>query len=329
MIIDILILIGGLILIILGANYLTDGSVIIARKFNISELVIGLTIIAIGTSTPELVVSITSAIKGSSEMAIGNVVGSNIFNALAIIGVTALVRPIRLSRENTYRNIPLGIVTSVFFLIIASSLLGVSFMPLKINRFEGILLLTGFFAFMYYTIVISGRGKKVKSIVTEYESDIKPKRNILGRDGILAIPMIFGGLAALIYGGDLFLNSAITIAKAAGISEYIISATLMAGGTSLPELASCVVAARRGKSQLALGNVIGSNISNILLVLGGAATITPLSLVGVSMVDLAMVLVSSSLLIITPFTFKKGQIDRVEGLILIIIYICYVGWLLK
>lgn len=329
MILDLLILLGGLILIILGANYLTDGSVIIARKFNVPELIIGLTIIAIGTSTPELVVSITSFIKGSSEMAIGNVIGSNIFNALVIIGVTALVRPIRLSRENTFRNIPLGIATSVFFIIITSSLLGVSFMPFKINRFEGILLLIGFFSFMYYTIVISQRGKKVQSIESVYEEEPKPRKNIFGRDTILAFPMIFGGLAALIYGGDLFLESAVKIAKSVGISEYIISATLMAGGTSLPELASCVVAARRGKSQLALGNVIGSNISNILLVLGSAAAISPLSLMGVSMVDVVMLLVSSSLLIITPFTFKKGQIDRVEGCILITIYLCYVGWLLS
>lgn len=327
MIIEILLLLGGLLLIILGANYLTDGAVIVARKFNIPELIIGLTIIAIGTSTPELVVSITSAIKGNSEMAVGNVIGSNIFNSLVIIGVTALFRPIRLSRENTYRNIPLAIVSSIFFIIIASSILGVSFMPFKINRFEGLLLLIGFGAFMYYTIVISQRGKKVSTIETEI-GNTRPDRNLFGMDSIMAFPMILGGLAALIFGGDLFLESAVNIAKTIGVSEYIISVTLMAGGTSLPELAACVVAARRGKSQLALGNVIGSNISNILLVLGSAAVIHPLSLVGISIVDIVMVVVSSSLLIITPFTFKKGKIDGVEGIILIVIYISYISYLL-
>lgn len=328
MIVEILLLLAGLILIIFGANYLTDGSVIIARQFNIPELLIGLTVIAIGTSTPELVVSITSAIKGNSEMAVGNVIGSNIFNSLVIIGITAIFRPIRLSKENIFRNIPLGIATSVFFIVIASSIMGVSFMPLKINRIEGVLLLMGFVAFMYYTIVISRRGKKVTTIESEI-GERKPDRNLFGLDNIMAFPMIIGGLAALIYGGDLFLNSAVNVAKALGVSEYIISVTLMAGGTSLPELASCIVAARRGKSQLALGNVIGSNISNILLVLGSAAVIHPLSLVGISIVDIAMVVVSSSLLIITPFTFKKGQIDRTEGIILIIIYVSYLFYLIK
>ena len=330
MTIEILILIGGLILIILGANYLTEGSVVIARKLNIPELVIGLTIIAIGTSTPELVVSITSAIKGNSEMAVGNVLGSNIFNALAIIGVTALVRPIRLSRENSFRNIPFGIATAVVFLIMTSSVLGVSFMPSKINRFEGVLLLIGFAVFIYYTI---SNTKKYQTSKVDSKKPVKKKTaqesKAAMKENVSAVLMIVGGLVALIYGGDFFLESAIKIAKAMNISEYVISMTLMAGGTSLPELASCIAAARKGKSQLALGNVIGSNISNILLVLGGAAVITPLNLTGVSQIDIIMLLISSTLLMLTPFTFKKHQIDRIEGTILIIIYIGYIFWLIK
>lgn len=326
MITDILTLVGGLLLIILGANYLTDGSVIVARKLNIPELVIGLTIIAIGTSTPELVVSITSAIKGNSEMAVGNVIGSNIFNALAIIGIVALVRPIRLSRENSFRNIPFGIGASVFFFLISSAVLGINFMPYKITRLEGVMLLLGFILFIYYTVSQTRRNKVNVSEISMNEQRIE--KNTFRRS-ILAIPMILGGLVALIYGGDIFLKSAVSLAKSFGISEYIISVTLMAGGTSLPELASCIIAARKGKSQLALGNVIGSNITNIFLVLGGASVITPLTLSDVSKVDIVMVLVSSMLLMITPFTFKRHQIDRVEGAILLIIYIMYILWLIR
>lgn len=320
---DILLLIVGLVLIIAGANYLTDGSVVVARRFNVSELVIGLTIIAIGTSTPELVVSVASAISGNTEMAVGNVVGSNIFNVLMIIGVTALVRPIRLSRENSFKNIPLAILTSFFFVIITSSVLGVEFMPLKINRFEGVLLLVGFVYFMRTTISSNKSESKSETPPTEQE------KRAIKRKTLLAIPMIVGGLGGLIFGGDLFLKSAVSLATALGISEYIISVTLMAGGTSLPELAACVMAAKKGRSQLALGNVIGSNISNILLVLGTAATISPLSLNDVTSVDLLLVLFSSVLLIITPFSFKRHQIDRKEGVILILVYIGYIYWLIN
>lgn len=332
MFVDILIIIGSLILIISGANFLTKGSVIIARRFNIPELIIGLTVIAIGTSTPEIVVSFASALKGNGEMAVGNVIGSNIFNTLMIIGVSALINPMRLSKENTFRNLPLLIATSLVFVMMTSSILGVSFMPKTINRVEGIILLICFFCIMYYTIRLSrsGSNKKKTELHEELEEAIKKEKekNRFFSRNTLAIPMILGGLAALIYGGDLFLASAIRVAKALGVSEFVISVTLMAGGTSLPELASCVIAAKQGKSQLALGNVIGSNISNILLVLGGAAVLQPLSLSGITMIDVLVVVLSSVLLIITPFTFKKGRIDRIEGAILIAIYLIYTIWLL-
>lgn len=320
---DIILLIVGLVLIIAGANYLTDGSVVVARRFNVSELVIGLTIIAIGTSAPELVVSVVSAISGNTEMAVGNVVGSNIFNALMIIGVTALVRPIRLSRENSFKNIPMAIVTSFFLIVITSSVLGVQFMPMKITRIEGIILLVGFIYFMKITISQNKSEPQKSDAAIPTESEKKE----INRKTLLAIPMIVGGLGGLIYGGDLFLKSAVALATNLGVSEYIISVTLMAGGTSLPELAACVAAARKGRSQLALGNVIGSNISNILLVLGTAATITPLSLDDVTSVDLLLLLFSSVLLIVTPFTFKRHQIDRKEGVVLVLVYVGYIVWL--
>lgn len=333
--IDIILLIVGLTLTIVGANFLTDGSVIIARKLNVPELIIGLTIIAVGTSAPELVVSITSALKGSSEMAVGNVIGSNIFNSMMILGIVAIIKPIRLSRENRFRNIPLAIATSIVFLIMTLSIMGVKFMPVTINRLEGAILLIGYTLFILYTIK-SARlemakktsSNKVEPTIFEEEKEAKEKKKFISKD-FLAIPMIIGGLLGLIYGGDFFLESAINIAKKIGISEYIISVTLMAGGTSLPELVACVVAARKGSSQLALGNVIGSNITNILLVLGGAAIIEPLSLAGASIIDVFMLVLSTLLLFITPYSFKKGNIDRVEGAILVLIYVGYIFWLIN
>ncbi len=327
MFIDILLLVVGLVLIIVGANYLTDGSVIIARKFNIPELLIGLTVIAIGTSTPELVVGITSALKGNTDMAVGNVLGSNIFNSLAIIGVTALIRPIRLTKENAFRNIPFGVITSIIFVVMVSSVLGVSFMPDSITRLQGAILLFGFTLFTYYTIRASRRPKVFNSEISDEITKEVKDSNPFTKKEFLSLPMIIGGLAALIFGGDLFLESAVSIAQNLGISEFIISITLMAGGTSLPELASCVVAARKGRSQMALGNVIGSNITNILLCLGASSLASPLSLSGVTIVDILLLGVSSLLLFITPFSFKKGQIDRSEAVILLLIYISYTIWL--
>ncbi len=320
MILDILLLIVGLTLILVGANLLTDGAVIIARRFNIPSLVIGLTIVAIGTSTPEIVVSITSAIKGDTSMAIGNVLGSNIFNVLVILGITALIRPIRLSRENSFRNIPIVIATTLLFTIMASSLFGIGFMPNHITRVGGAILLLSFILFSIYTV--RSAGKPNASKITEEPAEDKSLKKRW-----LAIPMIIAGLAGLIYGGDLFLTKAVNIATSLGVSNYIISITLMAGGTSLPELAACITAARKGESQMALGNVIGSNISNLLLVLGSSAIFTPLSLANASIVDISVLLISTSLLIVTPFSFKRHQIDRKEGAILIAIYIAYITYL--
>ncbi len=322
MIVDIITLIAGLALILVGANFLTDGSVTIARRFNIPQLLIGLTIVAIGTSTPEIVVSITSAYKGDTSMAIGNVLGSNIFNVLMILGITALIKPIRLSRENSFKNIPYAIATTLVFVILASSVFGLSFMPGTINRYAGVLLLIGFIFFMRTTIKGGKEPASSRKELTEEE------KKILTKKSLIAIPMILAGLGGLIYGGDLFLNGAVNIATALGMSNYIISVTLMAGGTSLPELASCIVAARKGHSQMALGNVIGSNISNILLVLGASAMFSPLDLTNVSAVDLIVLMLSTTLLIATPFAFKRHQIDRKEGVILIAAYIGYIVYLI-
>lgn len=314
MLLNIAIVIGGLLLITFGADLLTKGSIQIALRMGISELVVGLTVVAIGTSTPEIAVSIASAFKGQSQMAIGNVVGSNIFNTLLVVGVVALYRPIPLDRDNIRKNIPQMIVATAMLLFATLHLFGIEAMPNEITQVGGVILLASFIYFIWISIKGSGEGQREREQAT-----MKISTSIL---------FVVAGLSALIYGGDIFLENIIVIAREVGIEEYVISATIMAAGTSLPELAACIAAARAGRSQLVMGNIIGSNISNILLVLGATAAISPLKFVGVSAVDISVVVISSLLLMATPFTFKKSKVDRVEGAIMVALYCGYVYWLL-
>ena len=313
---NVILLIVGLVLILVGANYLTDGSAALARRFNISEFIVGLTIVAIGTSTPELVVSVISALHGSGEMAIGNVTGSNLFNGLLILGITTLIRPVPLTSDNIKKDIPLGILASIVMVVVCCDVLLGSDLRNNIGRDEGIILLLLFVIFISYTI-FSAKAPEVEEAAEEQ----KPMPIWL------MLIMIVGGLAALVFGGNLFQTSAVEVARALGVSESMIAITLLAGGTSLPELAASVVSAVKGKAEMAMGNVLGSNISNIFLVLGASATITPLSLGGITMVDLLTVLGASILLWITAFSFKRNKIDRPEAVILIVAYIAYIWYM--
>ena len=313
---NVILLIVGLVLILVGANYLTDGSAAVARRFNISEFIVGLTIVAIGTSTPELVVSVISALHGSGEMAIGNVTGSNLFNGLLILGISTLIRPVPLTSDNIKKDIPLGILASIVLLVVCCDVLLGSDLRNNIGRDEGIILLLLFVVFISYTI-FSAKVPEVEEAAEEQ----KPMPIWL------MLIMIVGGLAALVFGGNLFQTSAVEVARALGVSESMIAITLLAGGTSLPELAASVVSAVKGKAEMAMGNVLGSNISNIFLVLGASATITPLSLGGITMVDLLTVLGASILLWITAFSFKRNKIDRPEAVILIVAYIAYIWYM--
>ena len=313
---NVILLIVGLVLILLGANYLTDGSAALARRFNISEFIVGLTIVAIGTSTPELVVSVISALHGSGEMAIGNVTGSNLFNGLLILGITTLIRPVPLTSDNIKKDIPLGILASIVLVVVCCDVLLGSDLRNNIGRDEGIILLLLFVVFISYTI-FSAKAPEVEEAAEEQ----KPMPIWL------MLIMIVGGLTALVFGGNLFQTSAVEVARSLGVSESMIAITLLAGGTSLPELAASAVSAFKGKSEMAMGNVLGSNISNIFLVLGASATITPLSLGGITMVDLLSVLGASILLWITAFSFKRNKIDRPEAVILIVAYIAYIWYM--
>ena len=271
---DILLLIIGLALILAGANFLTDGSAALAQRFRVPEFIIGLTIVAVGTSTPELVVSVLSAIAGKSDVAIGNVVGSNIFNVFLILGLCALIRPLPLTAGNIRRDIPFGVATSLLLLVLAMDSWFKAGAVDRIGRLDGILMLVIYLLLMTYTIRATGRTAPADSPADGSQPQKRPMA------GWLMAVMIIGGLAGLIFGGELFLDSATALARRMGISESVIAITLVAGGTSLPELASSVVSLIKGKSDMALGNVIGSNIANILLILGLSATINPLTISG-------------------------------------------------
>lgn len=315
MAIQILILLGGLFLILFGANWLVDGSSSIAKRFGISEFVIGLTIVGIGTSTPEMVVSFLSAFQGNADMAIGNIVGSNIFNTMLILGVTSVIAPLVITKGNLRKDIPLNIIVTILLI-----LLGMNFTLLgaghdQLSRIDGAILL-GIFAWYLYSSFKSD------------EADSDDSDGIKSYSVLISTILIIVGLAGLIIGGKLFVNAATELAKMFGVSDKFIAITVMAAGTSMPELATCVVAALKGRGQLALGNILGSNISNILLILGGSALINPLSFKGMTYVDLGTVLCSSLFILVCAYSFKKKKLDRFEGIILILMEVMYMWYLI-
>ena len=316
---DILLLIVGLGLILAGANFLTDGSAALAQRFRVPEFIIGLTVVAVGTSTPELVVSVLSAIGGQSDVAISNVVGSNIFNVFVILGVCALIRPVPLTAGNIRRDIPFGVLVSLLLLALAQDSLLCKGAADRIGRLDGAAMLALYILLMWYTI----RKTKRPEATAPTEGSKAPMA------AWLTAVMIVGGLAGLVFGGEMFLRSATSIARSLGVSESVIAITLVAGGTSLPELASSLVSLFKGKAEMVLGNVIGSNIANILLILGVSATIHPLSMGGITVWDLLMVLLSSVVVFLAAFTFKRKAIDRWEGALFVAIYAVYIWYLIR
>ena len=315
---DTIFLIGGLVLILLGANGLTDGAAAVAKRFNISDLVIGLTIVAFGTSAPELVISTMAALGGSADMAIGNVVGSNAFNVLMIIGVTAMVLPIKVGEGILSKEIPLVILASFVLAVCANDILLDGGSSNVISRIDGLVLLGFFLIFMRYTFAIARNGGD------ETEGE-KIKEMPIWKSALF----ILGGLAGLIYGGQLFVDGASGIASSLGVSESIIGLTIVAGGTSLPELATSVTAALKKNSGIAIGNVIGSNLYNVFFVLGCSATISPLPMGGINNVDMAVLIGSAILFWLVGWFFKKRTITRMEGALLVICYVAYTAYLIS
>lgn len=322
MIIDIVWLIVGLVLILSGANFLTDGASAVAKKFGLTDLVIGLTVVAFGTSAPELVISITASADGNPELAVGNVIGSNIFNILAIIGITAMVRPIAIKKSVMTIEIPMVLLSSVIILILGSSVILDHTQANIISRVEGLLLLIFFLLFMRYTFATARNTPDAGS--DPQAADTNKLKNIKMWQ---AIVFIIGGLAALIWGGNKFVQGASAIASGLGVSEAVIGLTIVAIGTSLPELATSIVAALKNEPGLAIGNVIGSNIFNIFMVLGTAAIVKPLPFGNINYVDLWVLTGASLMFMIFGWFFKKRIITRAEGTIMAICYILYMSWL--
>ncbi len=299
------------VFIIVGAMILTDGSVALAKRFKVPEFIVGLTIVAVGTSMPELTVSFVSALMGKGDMAIGNVVGSNTCNILFILGVCAIASPVVFTKSNIRRDIPICIVATL-------ALLGVTLLNQDITRLEGILLLIGYIIM----ITLSIRADKKALAANPGSEEQSPEQKPMP---VWRIPIwIIGGLAGLIYGGDLFVESASAIAREWGVSEAVIAITLVAGGTSMPELASSLVSIFKGKTSLALGNVLGSNIANILLILGTCATVTPLSMGGVTMSDVYITVAATFILMLSAIIIGRDKLTRFEGVVFVACYAAYV-----
>ena len=317
---DYIFLIVGLVLLTVGADLLTKGCVGMAARFRVPEFIVGLTVMAVGTSMPELTVSTLSAINGSSDMAIGNVTGSNLFNTLIILGICALIRPMVFTKENVRRDIPLCIGVSAVLLVMTLYIGSTA----GISRVEGLILFFMYVAFVLYSI---RSAKKDAPDADAGTDDGKQSEGTMSWGRILLFIVV--GLAGLIYGGNLCLNSATAIARAWGVSEAIIAITIVAAGTSLPELASSVAAIANGKLSLALGNVIGSNVANILLILGVSGSIKPLTMGGITPLDMWMVLGSAVLLLLSALAIGQRRITRLEGAIYLAVYVGYVILLMK
>lgn len=312
MVLNIVMLVGGLVLILLGASFLTDGASSVAKRWGVSELVIGLTIVAFGTSAPELAISVLSAIDGNAGLAVGNVVGSNIFNILVIVGISALILPLKIGRGIMLNEVPLVVLSCVALLICANGPLLDGSGKSVLSRSDGLLLLLFFAIFMRYTF----------SIAKDASSDT-------GAEPVKQLPMwrsaiyILGGLAALIWGGDVFVDGASALARSMGVSDAMIGLTIVAAGTSIPDLAASAMAAGKHRPDMAVGNVIGSCLFNTFLILGASATIRPLPMGTIGNFDLLSLLGASLLFWLFGWIIRQRTITRAEGAVMVLCYIAY------
>ena len=303
---DIVFIVLGVWCVLKGADYLTEGAAAVARRMHIPEMIIGLTIVAAGTSAPELFVSVVSALKGTSDLAVGNVVGSNIMNTMLIVGVAAMVAPMTISKTTVKKDLPFTVGASMLLLFLAFDHF--------LGHVGGFLLLAALALFMAYSIYRASGSEEQEDAPKEQLSAFKNTCYVLG------------GLLLLIVGSNVFVDHASNLALQMGVSEGVVGLTVVAGGTSLPELATTVVAARKGQSALAIGNVIGSNVFNILLILGLTATIHPLQIEGITTIDMAVMLLSVTF--VWLFAFTRFKVERWEGFVLLVGYLAYLAWLI-
>ena len=313
----IILIIVGIALVVLGADWLVDGASSIARRLGVSDFVIGLTIVGFGTSCPELVVSLTGAFKGLSDVAVGNVIGSNIFNSMLILGLTALISPVAVSLQNKRRDIPVMLLVTfvMVFCGMSHTILGLGDSD-GLSRVEGIIFLLLFAGYIFFSFKTDRREVE--------ENGDTPVRGMWAAVGLVLL-----GLAALVAGGHLGVNYGVELARRLGVSEKFIAITLLAGGTSLPELATCIAAAIKRRDQMALGNILGSNVFNILLILGCSAVVRPVSFAGVDLVDICALAGSAVLIWLSSYSFKKDRVDRYEGVLFLVAFIAYYVWLFQ
>lgn len=308
MVIDIALIIVGVVLVLWGADRLTDGAVAVAQRLRIPEMIIGLTIVGLGTSMPELCISLVSALKGTSDLAVGNVVGSNIFNTLLIVGVAAMVAPITILRSTVWKDMPWSMLAGV--------LLAVLCFDGQVTRLDALLLFAIFLIFMGYTLYQAKKGKTETSAEETHST----------RTPLAAAGLIVLGLGCLVVGSNVFVDAATRVARALNVSDAVIGLTIVAGGTSLPELATSVVAARKGQSAIAIGNVIGSNVFNVLLIIGLTGLICPMELQGITLIDYAVMTLGMAML--WCFSYTRLLVERWEGAALTAVFATYLAWLL-
>lgn len=309
----------GFAMLVKGADFLVDGASTIAKKFHIPEIIIGLTIVSIGTSMPELFVSSKSAMQGSSDMAIGNIIGSNLCNLLLILGLSTIIRPVKFQRETRLIEIPTCLLITVIFMILCNTNNEISFV-------EGIALIAMFVIFIIYTIFMGIKGEKFdkEDAIIEIQTENKDKPELSNFTSILFIVL---GIMGLKVGGDLTVNNATEIARALNISEKVIGLTILAIGTSLPELVTSVTAAIKGNSDIAIGNIIGSNIFNILLIIGVSSVISPLSYNATYNIQMSILVLAMLVLSLFPLIPPKNEMSRANGAVYLVMYLAYMGLL--
>ena len=336
MAINIVLLVLGVIIVLKGADWLTDGAVNIATRFGVSQMVIGLTIVAMGTSMPEFCVSMVSALKGTPDLAVGNVVGSNTLNTLLIVGCSALVAPIMVKRSSVKRDIPFAVVASLLMLLFC--------LDGAIGRVDAAVLFAGFCLFMFVTLkyaktteehaaTVATNGAATATAISEasssqasaHEASSSEASQASGTSMLKAVVMLVVGLLCLIAGSNMFVDNASFVASSLGVSDAVIGLTIVAGGTSLPELATSMVSARKGNSDIAIGNVIGSNVFNILMIIGITGLVKPMHIAGITTLDLIMML--ASMLLMWFFCRTTYKVKRWEGAVLTIVYLAYLTWL--
>lgn len=317
---DILLIVIGFALLIVGASWLVDGASSLAKRMGISALTIGLTVVAFGTSAPELTVNVVSSISGNTEIALGNIVGSNIFNILLILGIAAMVRPVAVDRSSIRVDIPLNMMLAVLLFVLANDTLIDGASHSGISRIDGLVLLTMFAVFIYYTF------KKSNTVKNE-STDTQPLKPL--RATWLSLLMVIGGLAMLVLGGRAVVRGAVNIAQMLGISQAVIGLTIVAVGTSLPELFTSVIAAYKNEPDIAMGNVVGSSIFNSSLVLGISSVITPIPSYATANCDLLVHAGASILLLLFAILQRKRTINRVEGALMTIFFTLYMAYLIS